>query len=549
MSTVVIISVLATAGVGLAVASRLGRSDGLARVRWAWVGAAVAGTLAVTMVAAALSALLGWPDHLGAGAISLWLLVPVAIALGRATSLAIAAERVLVSALVVAGLAALAAVLFVLVVLGLGPAPEGDAQTTLGLSLVAAALTGVLAVPARRALEERANQRVYGERHAPDEALRTFGGRMSRAVPMDELLLQLAESLKKTMHLQSAEVWTGTDGRVERSVSVPDRGAEVLRLGAEELGVVARSRAQGRAWLQVWMPSLLEGRGDALIRAVAVAHLGELLGLLVLERAADDTPFTEEEDQVLVDLARQVGLALHNVGLDSALQASLDELEVRNAELVASRTRIVVAADESRRQIERDLHDGAQQHLVALAVKVGLVKQLLGSDPDTAQGLLEELRDDVQATLTELRNLAHGIYPPLLRDRGLGEALHTAANRATLVTDVEVEDDERYPAEVEAAIYFCILEAMQNAGKHAGESATVQVHVGHDEQRLWFEVVDDGAGFDPALAVEGHGFVNMRDRLGAVGGDLQVESAPGKGSTLRGAMPRPVPAADAAGVA
>jgi signal transduction histidine kinase len=550
MSTFVLLSAVATVVVGVAAASRLGRAEGLARVRWAWVGAAVATTVSVVLVGSALSALLGWPDHLGAGAVSVWLLVPVAVGLGRATSLATVAERALVGALVVTGLAALASLLFVLVVLGLGPAPEDDAQTTLGLSIVAAALTVVLAVPAKRALEERANQRVYGERHAPDEALRTFGGRMSRAVPMDELLLQLAESLKKTLHLRSAEVWTGTDGRLERSVSVPDRGVEVLRLGAEELGVVARSRAQGRAWLQVWMPTLLEGRGDVLIRVVAVAHLGELLGLLVLERAGDDTPFTEEEDQVLVDLARQVGLALHNVGLDSALQASLDELEVRNAELVASRARIVVAADESRRQIERDLHDGAQQHLVALAVKVGLVKQLLGSDPDTAQGLLEELRDDVQATLTELRNLAHGIYPPLLRDRGLAEALRTAANRATLVTDVEVADDERYPAEVEAAIYFCILEAMQNAGKHAGETATVAVTVGHDDQQLWFEVHDDGAGFDPELAVQGHGFVNMRDRLGAVGGELRVQSAPGEGSTLRGTMPRPQSlVADAAGVA
>jgi len=264
-----------------------------------------------------------------------------------------------------------------------------------------------------------------------------------------------------------------------------------------------------------------------------------------MERSGDDTPFTEEEDQVLVDLARQVGLALHNVGLDSALQASLDELEVRNEELVASRARIVVASDESRRQIERDLHDGAQQHLVALAVKVGLVKQLLAADPDTAQALLEELRDDVQVTLTELRALAHGIYPPLLRDRGLAEALRNSANRATLATDVEVEELERYPAEVEAAVYFCVLEAMQNAGKHAGEQAQVLVRVGEDEGRLWFEVGDDGAGFDPEVAAKGHGFVNMRDRLGAVGGELDVRSAPGEGATLRGTLPVPDADADA----
>ena len=177
-----------------------------------------------------------------------------------------------------------------------------------------------------------------------------------------------------------------------------------------------------------------------------MAHLGELLGLIVVERRADDPPFTEEDDRVLVELARQVGLALHNVRLDSALQASLDELEVRNEELVASRLRIVAAADESRRQIERNLHDGAQQHLVALAVKVGLVKQLIDADRATADEMLDELRGDVQDTLDELRELAHGIYPPLLRDRGLAAALKAAANRCRLPVELVVDEAvQRHP--------------------------------------------------------------------------------------------------------
>lgn len=301
--------------------------------------------------------------------------------------------------------------------------------------------------------------------------------------------------------------------------------------------MVARAHAQGNAWIEVWAPALLEGRDGCLVRSVSVAHLGELLGLIVLERRADDAPFTEEEDRVLVELARQVGLALHNVRLDSALQASLDELEVRNAQLVASRARIVAAADESRRQIERNLHDGAQQHLVALAVKVGLIKTLMASDLDTAGTLIDELRRDVQATLTELRELAHGIYPPLLRDRGLTEALQTAANRAALPTTVAAEGIGRYHADVEAAVYFCCLEAVQNAGKHAGDGSTVRVAVGDDDGVLWFEVGDDGAGFDPSVAEDGHGFVNMRDRLGAFGGELTVVSALGDGTTIRGSLP------------
>ncbi|CAN5582854.1 hypothetical protein BH10ACT3_BH10ACT3_13780 [soil metagenome] len=263
------------------------------------------------------------------------------------------------------------------------------------------------------------------------------------------------------------------------------------------------------------------------------------------ERPEDAPPFDEEEDRVLGDLTRQVGLALHNVRLDSALQASLDELQVRNLELQASRARIVAAADESRRRIERNLHDGAQQHLVAMAVKLGLARKLLEKDPAMADGLLEELRADVQITVGELRELAHGIYPPLLRDRGLGEALRAAGNRSPLPTTVEAEDVGRFDTDLEAAVYFCCLEAMQNAAKHAGERATLQVTVVRSPDHVEFSVRDDGAGFEEGVFVGGHGFMNMEDRLGAIGGRLSVASAPGQGTTISGTIPVPDdPAAD-----
>ncbi len=368
--------------------------------------------------------------------------------------------------------------------------------------------------------------------------MKTFAGRMSRAVPMDELLLQLAESLKKSLNLTASEVWTGQGGILDRAVSVPDQPAARLTLEGEELGVATRAHVQGNAWLQIWMPGLLEGRKDVQVRAAVVAHLGELLGLIVVERKADDPPFTEEDDRVLAELARQVGLALHNVRLDSALQASLEELEVRNQELAASRLRIVSAADESRRQIERNLHDGAQQHLVALAVKVGLVKQLIDADRATAEEMLDQLRGDVQDTLDELRELAHGIYPPLLRDRGLEAALKAAANRSRLPVELVVEEEvHRHPAETEAAIYFCVLEAMQNAGKHAGDDARLTITISEAGDELRFEVADDGPGFDASTAAMGHGFVNMRDRLGALGGTLVLDTAPGQGSRIKGQVP------------
>jgi signal transduction histidine kinase len=247
--------------------------------------------------------------------------------------------------------------------------------------------------------------------------------------------------------------------------------------------------------------------------------------------------FDEEEERIVVELARQVGLALHNVRLDSALQASLDELREQALALQASRSRIVAAADAERRRIERNLHDGAQQYLVALAVKVGLARSMVSTDANMANELLVELSSDVQETLDELRRLAHGIYPPLLADRGLPEALKSAADRSPISTTVAATGLGRYPQEVEAAIYFCCLEALQNVGKYAGEGTKASIRVWEQEGGLLFEVSDDGAGFDVRGGKVGAGFTNMSDRVGAIGGTLRVESAVGQGTTVGGAIP------------
>jgi signal transduction histidine kinase len=322
-------------------------------------------------------------------------------------------------------------------------------------------------------------------------------------------------------------------------VSVPSKPPARLDLGEQERVVVAQARIGGPHWTSVWLPQLAKDVEDASdFRVVPIAHLGELHGLVVVRRQPMDGIYTEDDERALVDLARQLGLALHNVRLDSALQASLAELAQRNEELQASRLRIVTAADMSRREIERNLHDGAQQHLVALAVKLGLTRQIAeDGDTETVLSMLEGLREDVQTTITELRELAHGIYPPLLRDRGLAEALRTAAVRSPLPSTVDVELPGRYSEQVEAAAYFCCLEAMQNAGKYAGDGATISVHVRGNHEALCFELVDDGVGFDTAATAFGHGFINMQDRLGAIGGELQVESAPGKGTTVRAVIP------------
>jgi signal transduction histidine kinase len=278
------------------------------------------------------------------------------------------------------------------------------------------------------------------------------------------------------------------------------------------------------------------------MRVAPIAHAGMLLGFIVVARQPDDEPFSESEDLVLTEIARQIGLALHNVQLDTALQASLDELRVRNVELQQSRARIVSAGDAERRKLERNLHDGAQQHLVALAVKLRLAADAVEDDPADAVEMIEEIKGDVQNAIAELRALAHGIFPPLLVSGGLAEALPAAAGRAALPTTVEFEGIGRYGNDVEAAVYFCTVEALQNAGKHAGDGASAIVRISECDGTLRFEVSDDGVGFAAQARLDdgtglGHGFVNMADRLGAIGGTVTVDSEPGRGTTIIGVIP------------
>jgi signal transduction histidine kinase len=455
------------------------------------------------------------------------------------------AARALRATILAGGLLLLVLATYVVVVVGLGQAPSGDQQGVLVRAMVAAAVALVLAVPARQRLVELSRQLIGEPPRPASVALDTFGARMTRAVPMDELLLQLAESLRATVGPAGAEIWTGFDGHLELAVAVPDRKRQPLNLALHERDVATRARVNGNAWIEVWIPQLLSGRERHSVRVAPITHLGQLLGLLVVMREPGQPVYGEQDDSTLADLARQVGLALHNVRLDSALQASLTELQKRNAELQASRARIVATADESRRTIERNLHDGAQQHLVALAVKIGLAKQELGEAAPAASSLLDELRSDVQAAIGEVRELGHGIYPPLLRDRGLPEALATAARRSPQSVTVDAKLPGRFPADVEAAAYFCCLEALQNAGKYAGRDAHVEVVVTAVPDHLIFEVHDNGSGFEVAASLNGHGFTNMADRLGAIGGQLFVESSAGNGALIRGTLPARPLASDA----
>jgi signal transduction histidine kinase len=276
----------------------------------------------------------------------------------------------------------------------------------------------------------------------------------------------------------------------------------------------------------------------AVSRAVAVRHSGELLGALTVLKPRTEA-VSAAEDRLLAQLASQAGLVLRNARLTAELQATIDDLR-------ASRRRLVQAQDAERQRIERNLHDGAQQQLVALRIQLGLLDAVAG-DPAEVRSAAGQLRDGLAAALEDLRALARGIYPPLLAEQGLGAALRAQAGRAALPVAVTADGVGRYPRETEAAVYFCILEALQNTAKYAGAStASVALAASASGSQLEFTVTDDGAGFDVAATRDGTGLQGMTDRLAAVGGTLRIESAPGQGTTVSGCLPTGEPAGERA---
>lgn len=233
------------------------------------------------------------------------------------------------------------------------------------------------------------------------------------------------------------------------------------------------------------------------------------------------------------------GVAEAATAANNALAASQQMLARRAEELAASRARLVGATDSERRRIERDLHDGAQQRLVALAINLRLAQKIAANDPAQCRPVLIELATQLQAAIDEIRRLAHGIYPPLLATGGLAQAIPAAAAKDALTTRVTIDHIGRYSPEVEAAVYFCCLEALQNAAKHAGNAATANIHASHDGAVLTVTVSDNGFGFDPATTTHGAGLTNMADRVAVVGGNLRINSRPRQGTHVTIAIPTP----------
>ncbi|HXM58621.1 MAG TPA: histidine kinase [Candidatus Dormibacteraeota bacterium] len=394
------------------------------------------------------------------------------------------------------------------------------------IALLIAALSGL-----------RVSRRQAGRLAAIDFVRATFALRLAQGERLEELLPQVVRALGHAFALDAAEIWQVVDSGLVLTASEPGRDATLPRLPPID-HVLARAPVSGTAWAGAWLPELIQEWPEATLRVAPLVQDDRLLGLIVVARAHGGWRLAAEADMTLEELAREVGLAIQKAEMDAALRGSLRQLQQQADDLSASRIRIVLAGDAERRRIERNLHDGAQQYLVALGVKVRLLERLLERDPAGAREIGEELADDVERAIDALRNLARGIYPVLLARGGLVPALAEACRRAGVSARLEASAAlPRQSAEVEAAVYFCCVEALQNVARHAGPHAKATVRVWQADGALRFEVVDDGHGFAARGAEHGAGLTNMGDRLGALGGSLAVESAPGDGTRVRGEVP------------
>jgi signal transduction histidine kinase len=496
------LAVLAAAAcfVGLIHRYRRGHGELRQQIKWLGLAAVVAGVCLLVALASLLAC--GCDESIVAG-VAFTVLVFV-IVFGVPGSIAVALLKyrlydldiVVSKALVYGLLAAVFTGVYVAIVIGVGTV-VGDRGNSF-LTTLAAVAIAVAFQPVRQRTRHLANRIVYGKRATPYEVLTEFSDRVARAYAAEDVLPRIAQILATGTGAATGGVW--------------------LRSG-DELRPAASWPQDGRA---VAVP-VVEDRPGAFPdgeHGVEVRHQGELLGALSVTMPPSD-PMNPSKAKLVQDLAAQAGLVFRNVRL-------IEELR-------ASRRRIVTAQDERAKQLERNLHDGAQQQLVALGVQLGLAHRIASRDAPQMAETLEQLRMQATDALENLRDLARGIYPPLLADRGLVVALEAQARKAALPVEVNGDGIGRYPQEVEAAVYFCCLEALQNVAKYANaSSATVRLDARGGT--LAFDVTDDGRGFDPARTPLGTGLQGMKDRLESLGGVLTVESSPG-GTAVAGVVP------------
>jgi signal transduction histidine kinase len=502
LAAIVILVVAALVVSVVAVVVRFARSVGEERLQLKWFAAAAVLVVATfipsmvtnSVVAAVLSNL---------AFLCLWAAIGVAVLKYRLYEI----DVVISKAVLYGSLAVFITAVYAGLVVGVGTLAGGRDSPL--LAALAAAVVAVAVQPAPQWAGRLANRVVYGRRATPYQVLSEFAQRIGGTYSSEEVLPQMAQIVAAGTGAERVVVWLRVDDRLHPGASTGG-GPPAVSPPAGGLSV------DGQA-----MPALPDAD-----MSVPVVHGGDLLGAISV-RMPKGEPVRPAGQQLVADVASQAGLVLSNVSLVEDLRAS--------------RQRLVAAQDEARRRLERNIHDGAQQDLVALAIKLRLAG-LTVEDLAEAKQVFGELQTDATGALENLRDLARGIYPPLLADRGLAAALNAQAGKSALPLAVVADGIGRFGQDAEAAVYFCCLEALQNTAKYA-QASQARIAVQSQSGTLCFSVSDDGTGYDARHTPMGSGLRNMADRLAALGGRLEVRSAPGQGTTITGHLPSSFPAA------
>jgi signal transduction histidine kinase len=488
---------------------RFRRSTGAERMQLKWLTTAAAGVAVIYAAAMLLSLTAAWgtpttPTWVAViqnAAVASFVLIPVAIGFAVLKYRLYDIDVVLNKTLVYGSMAAFITAAYVAIVVGLGRAI--GSQRNLGLSILATALVAVAFQPVRERVQRFANRLVYGKRATPYEVLSEFSSGMAHGVATEELLPRMARIVAEGTGAARADVWLHVGSELIRETTWP------------------QANGQPKSVVPIAPDGDLAPVPDA-DAFVPVRHQGELLGVIEV-KASPGEAITPAATKLLEDLASQAGLVLRNVRL-------IEELKT-------SRQRLVTAQDEERRRLERDLHDGAQQRLVAISVALRLARGMVRPDSHPELGpRVDQASDQLALALSELREFARGIHPAVLTERGLVPALQSLAKRSTVPATVESSLDRRLPAPVEATAYFVVSEALANVAKHS-KARAVTIGADAPDGVLTVEVADDGVG--GADITRGSGLRGLADRVAAVGGTLEIDSSPRRGTTLTCSIPLP----------
>jgi signal transduction histidine kinase len=477
------------------------------QIRWLVLGALVTVVTGVT-----LGALGGWVQTLPTALVYL-LYAPAAFAVPLCLGLGMVRDNVLDIDVAIRRSMAYA-VLWVLVgalcigaALGLGVLAGATLPLPAAIALTVGAT--LLLAPLRGRLERLADRVVHGRRLSGYELITRLGARLEATPTPDQVAPEVAADVRAGIGASWVRVVVDAEGAADVG---PDVGAD---LGAQLVGAAGTLTATASPAMRV-----------PLVRA------GVTIGAIECGPKVEGR-YTKRDVELLTSLGQQAALAIHNGWLASELGARVDEL-------AASRARLVAAEEAGRRRLERDLHDGVQQDLVALLARVGLARNQIRRGSPLAEDSLLEVARDGQRALLAVQEVSRGLHPPLLSDRGLVEAVRERAARMPIPVDVRsgLNGDGRLPRDIEHAAYFAISEAMTNVVKHSGASSAV-VDIGRTDAALRIEVRDDGRGFDTER-VGLRGLLGLTDRIEALGGRLSLTSSPGAGATLRFTIPEGV---------